>query len=169
MGKVNIGGFLGYGVSNKREFRTFNNATFDRDESTLSLGGNLSTSFDLGNGWHLSPAVKILRSKTVSDAATDSNDFAIRKETELLVRGAFGGELGYRMPVGELVVTPGIRAFLTHDFRLISDYTDRSAVDLGGFIAIAGEEIVAGVEVTTTLDHDDLESVNGRLYAAIKF
>jgi hypothetical protein len=105
----------------------------------------------------------------VSDATTDSLNQQIGEETDELSRGALGGELGHESFVGDLIGKFGVRSYLVHDFHLANDFNDRNAVDVAGFATFAGDDIVGGIEVSTTLGRDETDTLTGRAFIAVRF
>ena len=170
-GAVYIGGFIGYGQGETDEFRQGEGVTasWERDFHTRTIGVNVSTLLDIGEGWYLVPSAQYIRFKSVSDATVDSLGNLVDREENLLVRGRLGGEVGYQTLLGELVATAGLRPYVVHDFVLFRDYTDETAADLTGFLTFAGEQFTAGIEVSTELGRKETDSVSGRLFVGVKF
>jgi hypothetical protein len=171
LGEWDVGAFAGYGWGETDEFRRGGGVTaiWDRDFVVRTASASASTLIDLGNAWYVTPGGYFQWTEMVSDATTDSLNQQIGEETDELSRGALGGELGHESFVGDLIGKFGVRSYLVHDFHLANDFNDRNAVDVAGFATFAGDDIVGGIEVSTTLGRDETDTLTGRAFIAVRF
>lgn len=171
IGAASLGAFVGYDRGETEEFRAGDgvSANWERDVVTRSFGGYVSTLVELGDGWYAMPTAQYIWSRTVSDATTDSLGQAVPEERDLLIRGLFGGEIGYQGFVGELIATSGLRAYFVHDFHRFRNFSDASAVDLSAFFTLGGERLSAGIELSGTVGRSDTDSASGRIFVSWRF
>jgi hypothetical protein len=171
IGAANLGGFVGYDTGETDESRAGGGVTAEwtRDVDTRSFGGYVSTLIDFGSGWYAMPTAQYLWSRTVSEATTDTLGQAVVEERDLLIRGLFGGEIGYQAFVGDLIATVGVRPYLVRDFHQFRNFSDDSAIDLSAFISLGSEQLSAGIEVARTAGRARLDSVSGRIFVLWRF
>lgn len=171
LGSWYVSGFFAYTQGEIDEFREINGltASWDRDFESNTLGLSLSTLMDIGGGWYLAPSMQYIRLQTVSDPTVDSLGKTVSEERDLLIRGNFGGEIGYQSMFGGLIATTGLRPYFVYDFQQFQDFSDKTAFDFTGFLTLAGEQITGGLEISTTVGREETDSVSGRLFIGIKF
>ena len=171
IGDWNINALAGYGRGETDEFRRgpVLTATWERDFTIRTAGAGASTLVDLGNSWYVRPDVRFAWIQTISEATTDSLNQTINEKRDRLSRGAVGGELGHESFFGDLIGKLGVRAHYVYDFHRAENFTDKSAVDVAAFATFAGDDVVGGLELSTTLARDDTDSIAGRVFLAVRF
>jgi len=171
IGRYNLGAFVGYDSGKTAEFRQAGTVTarWRRDVSTRSFGGFVSTLVGLGENWYAIPTAQFIWAQTNSDATTDSLGQPVAKERDRLIRGLFGGEIGYQTFVADRIATIGVRPYLVHDFHRLPNFANDTSMDLTAFATLSGARFITGVELGTSLGNNDVHALSGRLFVSMNF
>lgn len=171
VGRINLGAFAGYDTGKTHERRDAGTVTarWRRDVHTHSFGGFVSTVVDLGEGWYAIPTAQAIWSQTVSDATTDSLGQPVAEERDRLIRGLFGGEIGYQSFIADRVATVGLRPYVVHDFHPYRNVDSDTAMDLTAFATLSGSTLITGVELNGSVGNGDSRAMSARLFMSLNF